>query len=156
MNDSTPTCTTSPIAVDPTTQASPNLPATVEPQAPEAATAAASPATPQDSQIIRCQPRWNHRRTEHGATIEIALPGVPRQEVQLTSRHGSLTIDGRRINPQTTRQHTGEIPPTHYHLELRLDPVFDTSLTTATYHDGLLTLVVPLAESARPRRIELS
>lgn len=40
-------------------------------------------------------------------------------------------------------------------MQMRTDP-FDTAAIRADYRDGVLRLVVPVAEQARPRKIEVA
>lgn len=95
--------------------------------------------------------------SEDGWRVRVALPGIDPDKVQIDLRGNTLRISGER--PTATDQHS-EL----YHTELAYGP-FERTLTvpsnvsgdqvTAAYRYGMLELTLPIAESAKPRRIEI-
>ena len=82
------------------------------------------------------------------------LPGVRPADVDVRFENGELTIHGRR-----TPSHAGkkrvlwEYEPTHYHRAFRLAEVVSGDRIEAELKNGVLTVRLPKAEAAKPRRI---
>lgn len=106
--------------------------------------------------VPRVQPLWSARQTDDGAILEIALPGVARDALDLEVGNRSLRLGAnRRPGPGNARLIRGGELPGGYELELRLDDNLDGTNATAKLEDGVLTVTIPLAEAAKPRRIEI-
>jgi HSP20 family protein len=119
---------------------------------------------PTDNALSRENPETIHRpqyrvtENDQGTQVQIALPGVKRDDLKLTLLQGSLQIEARRDQetPQDWKTH-GEVRPiTHYGLSLRLASRLDGTQTTAALDAGILTLQVPLREEAKPRQIHVN
>ncbi len=106
---------------------------------------------------LKAQPLWTSRETDDGAVVEIALPGVAKDELKLEIGDRFLRLDAtRRVNGENLRLIRGSERPAGYELELRLDDKLDGGKAGARLEDGLLTVTLPLAEAAKPRRIEVA
>lgn len=90
-------------------------------------------------------------------TVQLDLPGVSRDGLEITVEDQSLTIVGRRMgNPVNgTRVHS-EIRQLDYRRVFELAPSIDTTRIGADLRDGVLTLTLPTAEKVKPRRITVS
>lgn len=94
-------------------------------------------------------------RSEEGVTIRIDIPGVDPETVDLTVDGRSLRLEVTRSSaiPEgarivTSRRRNGDISQT-FELGERLD----TERLVADYEFGVLTVKVPVAESAKPRKV---
>jgi HSP20 family protein len=89
--------------------------------------------------------------------LRFDLPGVRPDQVELTVENHTLTIRAER----TTAPAEGEQVIVQERFQgtltrqLRLPEVVDTQRVAAEHQDGVLTVVLPLNEQARPRRIEV-
>jgi HSP20 family molecular chaperone IbpA len=102
------------------------------------------------------EPAWNANRHDEGADVEIALPGVRKEDLSLEVRGSRLTLEARRTNPAGEgRLIHGEPAPDGYRLELRLGNALDGSALSARLDSGLLRVRIPLVEAAQPKRIEI-
>ncbi len=103
------------------------------------------------------EPAWNATRREDGADIEVALPGVRKEDLNVEVRGSRLVIEAKRGSMLAPgRLIHGEPAPDGYRLELRLGNSLDGSALGARLESGLLTLSIPLVEAAKPKRIEIA
>ena len=106
--------------------------------------------------ITKAQPQWQSRKTDDGgAVVEIALPGVAKDDLELTTGSGFLKLEARRKPSSESRVIQGPKAPGAYVLGLRLATNLDGANVNAKFEDGVLTVTLPLAEAARPRKIEV-
>ena len=115
------------------------------------------PATPQDRRYVR--PRADITETANGFVVQVELPGVQRQGLEVTFENGELTLTGHRV--PTTIPAGGELlyresRPSDFRRTFELDQSIDATGISAALDQGLLTLHLPKAEAAKPRRIEIS
>ena len=68
-----------------------------------------------------------------------------------------LTVRAERPDVDQSREMvTAERPRGVFSRQLFLGENLDTDKIEANYHDGVLRLTIPVAEKAKPRRIEIS
>lgn len=104
------------------------------------------------------RPRFITSEDTSGSTVQIALPGVKKEDVALTLLEASLKIEAKRGDsvPADWKPHKQASSSADYALELQLGSRLDGTRTTATLDSGILTLKVPLKEEAKPRQIEVN
>jgi HSP20 family protein len=89
--------------------------------------------------------------------VHVALPGVDSKDVHVDVMGNTLKITGERRWMQDNREPAAsEIEYGQFARTLTLPATVDAERVQATYHNGLLELTLPLADSAKPRRIELN
>lgn len=104
-------------------------------------------------------PPCNAYEDEHGFHIEVALPGVDRQDMNIVFEEGVLTVKGERKEGSSDngrRYFAHEIGWGTFSRSFRLPTYIDPDKVSASYKDGVLVLVLPKREEAKPRRIEIS
>ncbi len=89
--------------------------------------------------------------------VHVDLPGVNPQSIDVTVDGASLTISAeRRFEQQEGDQIiVSERPQGTFSRQLRIGTSIDTENIGASYDDGVLTLTLPVAQQARPRRVEV-
>ncbi len=89
--------------------------------------------------------------------VRIELPGVPKSGVSIHLEDSVLTVHGRRSQtaPETWKPLHREIPAEDSLLRLRLSTPVDEDRLEAWLEQGVLSLRLPLRETARSRRIEI-
>lgn len=93
------------------------------------------------------RPQFRIHEDANGPNISIALPGVRKEDLKLTLHESSLRIEAPRRDADS---------PKHYRLALRLTARLDGTKTTATLDAGVLTLLVPVRDEAKPRQIAVN
>ncbi len=89
--------------------------------------------------------------------IRAAVPGVQQDDVSLTVDHGRLTIRAKRDGHavEGARWLHREVWPGEYARSFVLPSSIQGDKATATYDDGILTVRIPKADSARPKEIKI-
>ena len=86
------------------------------------------------------------------------LPGIDPGSVDISVDGGNLTIQAERSAPVNdgVRWLASERFAGRYMRQLALGTDVEESGIEATYSNGVLTVTIPVAERAKPRRIEVS
>jgi HSP20 family protein len=98
-------------------------------------------------------------RKEESFLLRLDLPGVKADSVELTVEDSVLTISAERPAPpqaEGIESVIAERPFGPFSRQVVLGKQLDTEHIQASYEDGVLTVVIPVAEKAKPRRIEVS
>ena len=98
-------------------------------------------------------------RKKDSFLISLDLPGVKAESVDLTVEENVLTIKAERTPPPMSEDIepvVSERPFGTFSRQVFLGTNLDTEHIRAEYEAGVLTLVIPVAEHAKPRRIEVT
>jgi HSP20 family protein len=89
--------------------------------------------------------------------VEFDLPGVDTASIELTVEKNVLTVHAqrRRNEVEDVEMLVGERPQGTFSRQLFLGESLDTDRIGASYADGVLTLRIPVAEKAKPRRVPI-
>ena len=92
-----------------------------------------------------------------GYTLEIEMPGVKKDSLEISFENNELTVIGRRSLPavEGTLIHR-ESRPENFRRIFELDPSIDANKISAKIDQGLVTLTLPKAEHVKPRKITVS
>ena len=89
-------------------------------------------------------------------TIQVDLPGVDAGSIDVSVEDRTLTIRAERPAPAADAQWLlRERPTGTFARQLTVGRGLALDRIEADYRDGVLTLTVPVAEEAKPRRIEV-
>lgn len=106
----------------------------------------------------RTAPMDVYRLGDH-YVIHLDLPGVDPGSVDLSVEDNALTVRAHRTTrPQGEGMQVvvAERPSGEFVRQLFLGEGLDTERIEATYDQGVLTLHLPVAERAKPRKIEVA
>ncbi len=95
--------------------------------------------------------------TEEALTLVLEMPGVDRDNIDISVENGVLTVEGK-INLgkyEGLQPVYGEYNVGPYRRSFRISSRIDQDKINAEMRDGVITLVLPKAEEAKPRRIEV-
>ncbi len=92
-----------------------------------------------------------------GYTLELEMPGVTKDGLDISVENNELTVVGQRSLPtvQGTLIHH-ESRPNNFRRTFELDPSIDADKISAKIEQGLVTLTLPKAEHVKPRKISVS
>jgi HSP20 family protein len=92
-----------------------------------------------------------------GYTLEVEMPGVSKDRLDISVENNELTIVGRRSLPtvEGTLVHH-ESRSENFRRTFELDPSIDANRISAKIEQGLVTLTLPKAEHVKPRKITVS
>ena len=90
--------------------------------------------------------------------VHFDLPGVDPSSVDLNVEHNVLTVKAERAPSygDDVELQVAERPRGVFSRQLFLGDTLDTERVEASYDAGVLTLRIPIAEKAKPRKIEIS
>lgn len=97
-------------------------------------------------------------RRENDILLRFDLPGVAPETIDVTVDRGVLTVRGQRAAERTEGENyvIRERVTGAFSRRLRLSDVVDADHIEASYNDGVLTVRVPLAEAAKPRKVAIA
>ena len=96
--------------------------------------------------------------TPEALTVVLEMPGVDRNSIEANVEDDVVTIEGRidfakyeGMQPVYTEYNVG-----HYARSFQISNKIDQSKISAEMSDGVVTLVLPKAEQAKQRKIQVS
>jgi HSP20 family protein len=96
----------------------------------------------------------------HGDTffLHFDLPGIDTDTLDVTEENNTLTVRAQRpaAAPQDAVYLVAERPVGAYARQLVVGDGLNLEAITAVYQDGVLTLTIPVAEQAKPRKIDIA
>lgn len=91
--------------------------------------------------------------------LQLDLPGVSPDSIELTVEEGVLTISAERPAPpkgEGVESVIAERTIGTFTRQVVLGKTLDSERIEANYEGGVLTVAIPVAEQAKPRRIEVN
>ena len=101
-------------------------------------------------------PAANISATDNEYLVEVDMPGVDKEGLEITVEGNELTIIGRRKSdlPESGACYC-ESPQADYRRVFELGPDVDTARISAEMKQGVLKLRLPKSEKAKPKHIEV-
>jgi HSP20 family protein len=98
--------------------------------------------------------------TKDAYLVRAELPGVDRDNIEITFEKNVLTISGQKSalidgKNEELRVFAAERVSGAFSRSLRMPEYIDGDRIAAEHKDGLLTITIPKAEVAQPRKIEV-
>ena len=91
--------------------------------------------------------------------VKAELPGMKREEIDISVHDGTLTISGERKYEEKNRDaepYRSERFLGRFHRTLALPKPVQSDKATANYKDGILTVILPKTEEAKPKQIQVN
>ncbi len=96
-------------------------------------------------------------REDDTFVVELDLPGVEPDSIDLDVERNVLTVKAERSGPdRDTELIAAERTRGVFSRQLFLGDTLDTDAIRANYDHGVLRLEIPVAERAKPRKIEIA
>jgi HSP20 family protein len=97
---------------------------------------------------------WRDGDTFH---VQFALPGIEPDSIDLDVERNVITVRAERpLRNEDVEMIAAERPRGVFSRQLVLGENLDTDRITASYDAGVLTLLIPVAEQAKPRKITIA
>ena len=101
------------------------------------------------------QPALELEESDSHFVYNVDMPGIPKKDIRIELRDDQLFIEGERKaenkNSAYSERYYGK-----FSRVLTLPANVDTEKIEANYEDGVLKLVLPKAEMAKPKQIKIS
>jgi HSP20 family protein len=107
--------------------------------------------------VFRGQPAANVWEKDDALLVELELPGVKSEQVDISVAGGELSvkINQPEVEQENVTYHRRERPVGPLCRVLRLPVEVDADRVEAELHDGVLLITLPKAESAKARKINV-
>ncbi|MFP4014963.1 MAG: Hsp20/alpha crystallin family protein [Chitinispirillaceae bacterium] len=103
-------------------------------------------------------PLTNTYENKDELLIVAELPGVPKEEVNITMENGTLTLSGERKPAVSHNEAVAlrrERSQGRFEKKIRIPVKVNDAGIAASFKDGVLTVKLPKAEEARPKQISI-
>jgi HSP20 family protein len=89
--------------------------------------------------------------------VHIDLPGVKAENLDITVERNMLTVSAERSwqREEGDQAYFGERYRGSFRRQIELGDSLDLEHLEADLHDGVLTIRIPVAEQAKPRKVEI-
>ena len=106
----------------------------------------------------RGQPAVNMWEADDAVMVELEVPGLQGDQVDISvvGNQLSLKIDRPELKQEGVTYHRRERPVGSFTRVLQLPVEVDADRVQAELTDGVLTITLPKAESAKPRKIQVT
>jgi HSP20 family protein len=96
-------------------------------------------------------------RRENDVLLRFDVPGIDPESIEVTVDHGVLNVSAKReeTGSEGQRFFVRERPTGSFTRRVRLSDRLDASAVEANYRNGVLEVRVPVAEEAKPRKVEI-
>jgi HSP20 family protein len=97
-------------------------------------------------------------RKEDQFLLQFDVPGVDSESIELTVDNNTLTVKAERRAPLLAdgiEALVAERPHGVFTRQILLGDNLDTTKIDAQYAEGVLTLAIPVADEAKPRKIDV-
>jgi HSP20 family protein len=97
-------------------------------------------------------------RTGDQFVVRFDLPGIDADSLEVSAENQTLTVRAERTrrDPEDAAYLVSERQSGTYSRQLILSDGLAVDDIKADYHDGVLTLTIPILEQAKPRKIEVT
>lgn len=94
----------------------------------------------------------------HDLVVKAELPGMSREDIEVSVEHNTLILKGaKKFDSAVKEENYRRVERTYgsFHRSFTLPTTVDASKITADYKNGVLTIVLPFREEAKPRTINV-
>ena len=91
--------------------------------------------------------------------VRAELPGMKKEDIEISLHEGVLTVSGERKMEEKKEEgetYRAERFFGRFHRTISLPTVVNAEKVSATYKDGILTVILPKADEAKPKQIPIN
>lgn len=108
--------------------------------------------------VLAVAPETEIFEGEKEFVLKAEMPGLTRENIQIEFKADELTVSGKADAAEVAegfRLVYGERAPKHYRQNFFFETEVDSDRIKASYENGVLTVTVPKAEKALPKKISI-
>lgn len=90
-----------------------------------------------------------------GLTLVAEIPGAAKENLDINVDKGILTVNAPAARSMPGRSVYTEFELAHYYRQFSIPETLNNEKAKADLSNGVLTLTVPVADAAKPRKIEI-
>jgi HSP20 family protein len=112
-----------------------------------------------ESPLRAWTPALDVQEDKDNYSVSLELPGLKREDIQVTLNDGALVISGERNSEKVAEGvevHRQERFYGKFQRALTLSAPVAADKVKAQYKDGILTVTLPKTEEAKPKQIDVS
>ena len=117
------------------------------------------PATGRRAQLFSgWTPALDLFQTSDDVVVVIELPGLRKEDIEISLQDGMLTISGERKDETPAGEKDGRTERFvgKFRRSISLPTRVDSNKVNASYQDGILTVTLPKAEDVKPKQIQVN
>ncbi len=99
-----------------------------------------------------------YQSDDHELVLQVELPGIKREDIDLRVENNTLTIRGeRKLAPAVKEEQYHRIERAYgaFTRSFSLPQTVDAGKVRAEYRDGVLTVALPTREEAKPKQVQV-
>ena len=112
----------------------------------------------EDARPVAGVPALDLYQDQDNFTVRAEVPGLKKEDIKLSLHDGVLTLAGERRS-EKAHDEKGSLRNERYfgrfERSVNLPMQVDGTRVSASYEDGVLTVILPKSEAAKPRQIEI-
>ena len=113
----------------------------------------------QDNWNQNYSPRMNLLETEDNYELQVESPGMKKEDVNILFEDNILTISGEKktdSKEENSRYHINEICYGKFSRSFELPAHIDSDKIDAKWNEGVLNVIIPKSEKAKPKKININ
>jgi HSP20 family protein len=114
---------------------------------------------PDSTSFVSWVPALDVYEEKDNYVVKAELPGLTKEEVQLSLEKGTLTISGERKSEaknEGTEVYYSERSYGRFQRTINLPESVAADQVKAQFKDGILTVTLPKSEEAKPKKIDIT
>jgi HSP20 family protein len=104
-------------------------------------------------------PLVNAYETSDIITVVAEIPGVHKNDISIVMENGTLTFSGKRLNKTSEKNSAllrNERIAGDFEKSIKIPVKVNESAISAQFKDGIITVLLPKAEDAKPKSIQIN
>lgn len=110
------------------------------------------------SESVHWVPRVEVEENEDEFVMSLEVPGMKKKDIDISVKDNVITISGEKkehVHKKEAQTHLNEICYGKFSRSFQLPGNVDSDKIKGNWEDGILSIQIPKAEVAKPRRIEI-
>jgi len=109
-----------------------------------------------EGKVSFTKPQANIKQTENGYTLELALPGFSKEDVEIKIEKDALIISSAKETDTEANFRMREFNYGHFERRFRLNDTIDTSSIAASFENGVLAITLAKIKPEPAKTINIS